>query len=502
MMLRYFTISHSTSTVHSASTYVPIVLVSRVLTFLRVLLVARILGNAGQQEFGLYQLPIELINFFVPLVMLGLADVAERYASHFEKHDQLLPAIRRHLRRLGLIGLAVITLLLATAPWLTYPLFKLPNDEHSQAYSVGLLAACAFAIVLLAFYQYLAALLRGLRAFAPAAGLELAFAALFVIFSSLAAFQGSALALVIAYALALLLPTLYFALILRNHLKSHPVTSSPYHPATLSPCHTSFATWTLLRLQLTMSFGAIMIWSVGQLAIAADLNPQVQTADYASASRIAQQLALIAVTLWASCYGIAARSWSHHQTRRAKVQFLRVGKFGAMLLTLLALIILDARDLFAFIFPSVYSEAINELLPPLLCLYLWYGLLAFASTFSNLQEQPRKGTALWAIAIAVQLAMLFVPAFHIFDDPKLQVIFASTAGLGVALLVFTPLFLRRPPLILAILALAPLSLLTPPGHVDLFASIVLLLAMILSVFLLRPFENLAIRRFLQARKRK
>jgi len=213
-MRRYLTITHSATPTHSATTYVPIVLFSRGLAFLRVLLVARILGNAGQSEFGLYQLPLELINFFVPLVMLGLADVAERYASHYQKQNQLLPAITRHLRRLALIGLATITLLLATSYWLIPLLFKLPTTS----YTFSLFAACTAAIVLLALYQYLAALLRGLRAFAPAAGLELTFSLFFVLFSGLAALQGTALALILAYALALLFPTTYFAILLRRHL--------------------------------------------------------------------------------------------------------------------------------------------------------------------------------------------------------------------------------------------------------------------------------------------
>ena len=486
-MRRYFTISHSSSPAHSASTYVPIVLVSRGLAFVRVLLVARLLGNAGQHEFGLYQLPLELINCFVPFVMLGCADVAERYASRFETESRLFHAVKRHILRLALIGLAVILLLLAASPWLIYPLFKLPNAEHSKTYAVLLLAACALAIVLLAFYQYLAALLRGLRAFAPAAGLELAFALLFVLFSCLAALQGTALALIFAYGLALLLPTLYFALLLRHHFHSQKSLTPPDEPSAEPGAdgrHISFAAWTLLRLQLTMAFGFITMWSVGQLALASGLNVQAQTAAYASSSRIAQQLALIAVTLWASCYGIAARSWAHHQTRRAKVQFFRVGKFGAVLLTLIALATLLVRDLFVFIFPSAYADAIHLLLPPMLCLFLWYGLLAFASTFSDLQEQPQKGAALWSLAVAAQLALLFIPAFRLFADPKLQVIFASTAGLGVSLLLLTPILLWRPfhlkvAFPIAILSLAPISFLSPPWLVDIFAPLALLLAILI-----------------------
>ena len=86
---RFFSIARSTTPGQSASTYVPIVILSRGLAFLRILLVARILGNAGQEEFGLYQPALELVNWLVPLVMFGLADVAERYAAKFEKESRL-----------------------------------------------------------------------------------------------------------------------------------------------------------------------------------------------------------------------------------------------------------------------------------------------------------------------------------------------------------------------------------------------------------------------------
>lgn len=506
---RLFTFSRADTPGESAATYVPIVLLSRGLAFLRFYLVVRILGNVGKPEFGLYNPAIELINWLVPLVMLGLSDVAERYAARFEKEARLPAALKRHLFRLLIIGLATILILLAASRWLVYPLFKLPNADHSQAYGVLLLAACASAILLLAFYQYLAALLRGLRAYAPAAGLEISFAILFVLFSSLAAIHGTALTLIGAYALSLIIPTVYFGALLLAHLKS-PQTASPLQTSP-SAIHYSqfnrFAAWSLIRLQLVMSFGFFNIWSVSHVASVAHVDPQAQTADYATPARIAQQLALVAITLWASCYGIAARHWSHHQARRAKVQLFRVGKFGAVFLTLAAVFLLLTRNLFALIMPTAYTDSINLLLPPMLALFLWYGLLAFASTFGDLQEAPYKGATLWALAVAIQLALIFIPN-SLSSDPKQQVLLASAIGLAVSLLLFAPILLWHPfrfnatavPMVL--LAIAPISLFSPSWIVDIIAPAIMLPAVVFLYFtglLIRPLDRRAYRRY-RARK--
>jgi hypothetical protein len=95
--------------------------------------------------------------------------------------------------------------------------------------------------------------------------------------------------------------------------------------------------------------------------------------------------------------------------RRAKVQLFRIGKFGAVLLTMAAMVLLLGRGLFAAVLPGSYAGAITELLPPMLALFMWYGLLAFASTYGDLQEMPQKGAVLWGVAVAVQLAVVLVP---------------------------------------------------------------------------------------------
>ena len=54
----------------------------RALAFLRTLLVARILGEAGEEAFGYYQPALELVNPLVALALFGAADVAESVACH------------------------------------------------------------------------------------------------------------------------------------------------------------------------------------------------------------------------------------------------------------------------------------------------------------------------------------------------------------------------------------------------------------------------------------
>jgi hypothetical protein len=308
--------------------------------------------------------------------------------------------------------------------------------------------------------------------------------------------------------------------VLFAHLKSqsHLVSLSPGQlaapapdaPAPDAPAFHSFAAWSLLRLLLVMSFGFISIWAIGHLATQSKLDPQSQTAAYSMPYRIAQLLAYLAITLWASCYGIAARHWSHHQTRRAKVQLFRVGKFGAVLLTLTAVFLLLTRNIFAALLPSAYADAIHLLLPPLLAIFIWYGLLAFAGTFADLQESPHKSAALWATAVAIQLALILLPNSLQASDPKQHVLLASAAGLASALLLLAPILLWRPfrltatavPIVL--LALAPFSLFAPHWIVDYIAPPIMLAAiafLYLSGLLIRPLDRHSLRHFFHRAQR-
>ena len=157
MVSRFFRISAVESTGASAASYVPAVFVSRALAFLRLLVVAGILGGVGQGEFGLYQPGLELINWMVPLVMLGLADVAERYASKFEHEGLLSGLLRRHWGRLLMTGGAAVLTFAAAAPWVCHAVWGPPTRGFSQMHEFLMLGACAVTVVLLALYQHVAA---------------------------------------------------------------------------------------------------------------------------------------------------------------------------------------------------------------------------------------------------------------------------------------------------------------------------------------------------------
>ena len=314
-------------------------------------------------------------------------------------------------------------------------------------------------------YQYVAATLRGLRAYHASAALETTSAFLLLIFSCIAAHLGTALGLLLAYALALLFPLLfYFILLLRFFRQLPPQTALPI-PKRPSPPITSsntktaptsndlhlrrFARWTLIRLLCVMTFGFLSIWAVGFLSptfftesFDNYATPQEQTANFAMPYRIAQLLAYFAVTFWASSYGIAATAWSHHQIRRAKVQLFRVGKFGVVVMSLAALFLLLSRPLFAAILPSAYSTSILQFLPPMLALFFWYGLLAFCSVYTDLQEKPHLGALLWAAAILIQLTLILIPMPDL--DPKDHVLLASAIALAVSLFLLAPLLLWHP----------------------------------------------------------
>jgi O-antigen/teichoic acid export membrane protein len=499
---RYFQIQAVTTPGASAASYVPIVIVSRGLAFIRLLIVARLLGAAGKAEFGLYQPALEVINWIVPLVLFGLADIGERYASHFEREGRLRWWLQRQLLRLLATGSGVALLLLLLSPWIATKLLEVAPTDHTRGFA--LVAGCAATILLLALYQHLAAVLRGIRAFAASAGMELLSSTLLLLLCALAAWRGGAVSLIYAYAASILITFLFYAFVLWRFLQTIPQSSTPAE--TPAPAHFWFGTWTFLRLLLVMTFGLISVVGIGHLAppgppaAAHDL-----TADYAMPYRVAQLLAYVAVTLWASTYGIAARAWTHGQVRRAEVQMLRVGKWGAVLLTLIAVAVLLLRGILAHL-EADYAAPLLTLLPPLLGIFLWYGLLNFWSLYGDLHERPWLGATLWGTAILIQLAGLFL---HLGGpDPAQIMIVSSATGLAVSLFLLLPLLLWHPfrfsatAVPMAVLSLAPLALFSPSWVVDGLAIPILLGAiafLYVSGLLIRPLDRRAWRRWRAAR---
>src|SRR4051794_16645693 len=105
----------------SAMAYVPMVVVARALSFLRTLLVARILAAEGQQVFGYYQPALELVNPIVALVLFGASDVAERYVSRLERdhgHTGLRGWLVRQWARLSVTAFATAAIMVLISPWL------------------------------------------------------------------------------------------------------------------------------------------------------------------------------------------------------------------------------------------------------------------------------------------------------------------------------------------------------------------------------------------------
>lgn len=478
---KYFTIEPVVTPEASAVAYVPLVMVSRGLAFVRTLLVAGLLGKAGQVAWGLYQPALELINPLVALVMFGAADVAERYVARVQRehgHAGVRWWLTRKFLRVAAMGVLAFVLLAALSPWLSAGVWG--TRERF------LLVLCGGSVIALALYQLLSAVLRGLRAFGAAAGMELTGAILLLLLSAAAAPARNAPLLVAAYTLSVALPLATYGMLLWRFLRQTDSTPSPPAPSTEFPRMNRFAVWSLLRLLLVMLFGFLSFWGVRFVAEtipAADgvFQTSARTvAQYSMPYRIAQLLGFLAVTLWASSYGIAARTWSHERTRRAQVEVFRIARLGMAALTVIALALLLGRGLFERMLPP-YAQAIETLLPGLLGLFIWYALVAFCSTLADLSERPWRGAALWGMAVAVQIAGIAIGhSGQMFGgDPKPHMLAVSAVGLLAALVLIAPLTVLRPVRFtatgvpLAVLALAAITLQCPAWVVDLIATPVL-----------------------------
>lgn len=417
------------SAARSARVYVPAVMATRGLSFVRVLVVAHVLGAAGQGEFGRYQLALEMVNVLVPLVMLGLGDVAERYISRHEGEGAAWGFAKRTGLRLMASCAVVGALLAAGAPMVGGYLYP----EGSGA---GIVVVSAAVVAGLAAYQFVLAVLRGLRAYGAAAGMEVASAVLLLGLSAVGAWVGGAATLLGAYLVSVVVPVLYWGG--KTVVRLRGAAAGGGGEAGYEGM-TGFARWAQARLVLTMVFGFVSVWAVGRLA--GDQGGAEAMAAYAMPYRIAQLLAFLGVTVWSSSYGIAAARWAAGGHRAAQVVLLRTGAVGAAGLLGLVLVMVLGRGVVAALTPAVYAEAVVVLLPPLAGVFLWYSLVGLLAMLGDLQERPWVGVVLWGVAVLGQVVFLVLGDG---GDAAMRVVQASAGGLAVALFGVAPALLWRP----------------------------------------------------------
>jgi O-antigen/teichoic acid export membrane protein len=392
----FLTIRPLETRVGAMRAYVPLLLWNRGVAFLRLLLVAKILGAAGKPEFGRFQIAIEFINWIVPLALLGTDSIAERYAAKHMLEGNLKAFITAHFRRVAVAGAVAIAGVALLSPWLGTTVFA-PPDGALLAMLAGL------NIGILAWYQWVAATLRGLRAYQASAGMETIAAGFLLLFSTGAAFIDGAPALLIAYAISSVLPLLWFGWQIRKFV------STDKNPNTAGDIETlgSFGMWSQIRLMLAMTVGFLALWGVEFLS-GSNAAASARTADYSISYRIAQILLYVGATLWSSTYALAARKYSAGSARQARYQYMQIGKAGgAALLVAGTLLVVIGRGVFPAALPE-YSQAVGPLLAPMVGLFFWYGLIAFLVSLGDLHERPHVGAVIWAIAVVTQIAGLLL----------------------------------------------------------------------------------------------
>jgi hypothetical protein len=415
MMRGLFTIRPVTTATAAMGRYMPIVVALRALAVVRTMCVGWLLGEAGKSAFGAYNSALEMTNWALPLVLLGMDSIAERYAGVFELRGELnvfLARQRRALIRKASLA-AVIGLIFAaiTAQWIMHDRSWLP-----------LLALTVAQMVVLGVYVWTAAILRGLRAFGVAAATEAVAAVGLLFLSIIAALRGNAAWLMLAYITSTLIPLLLAWHGLSRHLRdTHEETK------TLSdlPGLGRFGRWNVLRGFMIMTFGALAINGVTFRTGKTDL-----TGDYAMVYRVAQVLAYISVTFWASAYTLTGRRWSAGCRKRAMYEQMQIGKIGSIGLLALGVSLVLVRPVIERLLPF-YAPAIEQFLPGLVGVFIWYGIMGWLATLGDIREQPQFGTIIWIVAVVLQVGMLigagWIPRLA---DPRV----ASLAAQAIAMI--------------------------------------------------------------------
>ncbi len=424
MLKSYITVQPIPSAGAAASRYIPLVLLNRLLAFVRLLVVTRLLGEAGKAQFGMYQPALELINWFVPLALMGLGEVIERYAAGAVSAGQLQQLLRSHARRLLLTSCCVVVAGAVLAPWLAQ--YLLPAADHHDAVLIVFWALIN--VLLLAGYQYLLGLLRGLRAYGSAAFMESIAAVLLLVLSAGAAMYGGAVLLLAAYAASNGIPALYFLLQIIRYCRTLNKIS-PDNSAENLPSRHRFATAAFIRLMLMMTYGYAIFWAVGWV-----MRDSGSVAEFAAPWRVAQLIVYVAATIWSSTYGLIVTSWSHGARKRARRQLVTVGRMGICVLLLAGTLLLLLMPLWQAVFPLTYHAAFLANLKIMISLFVLHSMLMYVNVWCDLYERPDLGAMLWGCVLIVAAIML--SQYH--DEQSFTPILgAAWSALAASLFVFS-----------------------------------------------------------------
>ncbi|KPK82633.1 MAG: hypothetical protein AMJ81_09710 [Phycisphaerae bacterium SM23_33] len=464
----------------SLSLYGPVVLLEKLVTFGRVVLLTWLLGRS---QYGVWALGVMVFSVFASLATLGSNESVARYVSYYHARGRLREFYRRAgvwicllaagTTGLGLLGSVLIADFLASS---SGRILELSSDERLMVVLLGLANG-----VLMALYHNVQSCLRAMRTFRVLAVVDLAYTALFTgLALGGAAVLPSGHTILVAHA-----GSLAVMLVLGGYASHRAVAQlarmqevepqAPQEPPPqevlvggargVADAKDAPMMARLLRFGLIAMIGP-MLWQLGNQVSAWFVNryhgPEALGL-YAPFRQLCQPVWILSGILWGLIFSHVATHWESGLRQTALRMLDLTYKAVVLSLMTLSVLMLATSRWWSLILKAEYRGDLR-LLGGLLTFFQCSANLGLASIAAKLRERPLVIVVMVGCGVGVNagLAWLWVPQGGVVAAANAAGLgMLSACALGVVYLLFSG-FKAHPAT--HVLALAPAALLLPEPY--------------------------------------
>ncbi|MCG3138345.1 MAG: hypothetical protein HJJLKODD_02208 [Phycisphaerae bacterium] len=436
-----------------------------------------------QQEFGIYQLGLLLINVLLPLFSTGLYDGIARYIPQYEARGELRRFIFQALVFSAMIGLGVCCVAYLLLPIFSGAVFgslaafgeQTSSRWATQTDEASLARVVVLTVASLVIYHLILAVLRGQRYFRAVSWMELSAGVIFTIPAILIATLGggSAERILGLYALSNVASAAAFGGVALWGVYRRTDTPQMLNSKVELRGLWRFSIWAGLGAVLWQLVQAYPAWHLNRLAGTQSL------ATFSGMKLFAQLSQLAPAAMSVAILGAVSKTWESAGRAAALQQLELATKAGLGAVVVLSLWVGTAGKLLVYLFSAEYRGG-AAIIPPLLLSHLLAGGLSLITIRLQLLENSRTIFAGWlaGCGVAVLSSFLLIEP----NDPSGALIGAGWSGVWATatVLVVVLVDLGRGAMLPnrgTLLILAAMWFLAAPAGIMWAGSVILLLLM-------------------------
>lgn len=383
-------------------TYLPATVAFRLINFGRILLLS---WTMLQQQFGLLNMILLVVNVMTPLCSFGLNEAITRYVPQNEARGSLAAFLRRSaVLLLGITAACLVPILIFAQPlggFFYAQVFADPAVRGAfSADAPSLARISAVVIALLIVYFYLLATLKGLRMFSALSVMEIMHGGLFLVLSVVAIALGrlSALTLTVFYGCSLVVPIVFIGWGLRRAIAGWAVQQRTVETGRVLRALLKFGVWTTVAgvtWQILVYYPAWFLNKVhGNEAVAV----------FSAVRQIGQFILIGAVAVVAVVMSNVTKTWETRGSAAANRQLSLAFRGCGLALLFGCVAAALGRDLIIRMFRSDYAAG-AAILPLQLLFFLLAAYLAFLAIHFQLIEKTRQLFWPWATGVAANVLL-------------------------------------------------------------------------------------------------